>query len=283
MATPPEGCDASEFPPENQLLKELMHPMVCLFFASHLVDLGKDLKKETASHYCSGFVVEVDARWYWMTAGHILKDIQSEIDNPRVVVKDFSFLDHFGPGDLNKLPLPFDFERAWKHYEYDEEDGIDYGIVELREHDKRLMLANKVPPITKADWEGLGSSTRREHFMLGFATDSVQETISEIPEGAIIRSRTCPSAIYLEMQNETEFDDKKTKYPRLISKLSDNWPEGNIDGMSGGPIYGYDDTKSRFRIVGIQSGWRRISRMTYATPFQLAITRSIEAISNRRT
>lgn len=283
MPTPPEGFEISEL--ENtevgEELKRCIHSLVGLCCVSYPVNFGNDLKNELKSHFFSGFVFEYADKWYWMTAGHILEEIELTLNHANYVLRDFALLDHFGPGELNKMAIPFDYASAWKYYEYDTSKGLDYGIVELREHDKRLMRLNNVPAITIAEWEDAATFTYIGHFMAGLPLDAVESHIRSNQDVAVISSRTCPSVMYLEMQTETQFGDTQTEYPRIVSKLSPNWPEGDIKGMSGGPVFGICKETNEYRIVGIQSSWRARERVAFATPLQVAGPKCVQAILDR--
>lgn len=286
MASPPEGVDISgpEYAEFREAMKQFTGHLVCLCFFSHRLDLGKDLTRETKACFCSGFVLEVGDKWYWTTAGHILEDIATQMRDPDAVVKDFRLLDHFGTGETDKNYIPFDYERAWRHYRYDKVEGLDYGVVELREHDRRLIQANRVTPVTVREWEGLEPLDFNSHFMVGFPSDSVESGARLIPEGAVISGRAAPSAIYLELCEPEVAARYATPSPRLVYRIGSNWPEGDIDGMSGGPVFGYAEKgngMSEFRVLGIQSSWWKSERISFACPLHVAGPRIVEAIQAR--
>ncbi|HEX5127507.1 MAG TPA: hypothetical protein VFW00_12255, partial [Rhodocyclaceae bacterium] len=78
----------------------------------------------------SGFVVDISGEWFYVTAGHILRDIQTALASG-------SSFDIWRFGDLTagnlfgKSPVPYDFiVETWLVLR-DETVGLDYAAVHL--------------------------------------------------------------------------------------------------------------------------------------------------------
>jgi hypothetical protein len=67
-------------------------------------------------------------------------------------------------------------------------------------------------------------------------------------------------------------DLQVTTYPRFVGKLSDDLPLDTIKGMSGGPIFGFDQECSRYWIVAIQSSWLPERKITFGCPIRVFAT-----------
>lgn len=279
MATPPGGYDLSDPKHEEvrEALKQFGRHLVCLSFFRHRVEPCPDTSK---SFFHSGFIMEFGDKWYWTTAGHILEEIDRALNTPDLVLDGFRLLDHFGAGAINRNAILFDFRGAWRYFEHNDDLGLDYGAVEIREHDKRLLKANNVMPIPVREWQDLQSLKFKSHFMVGFCEDGIERIAKPIAEGVLIQGRATPSFIYVE-QMEPREGEQQRPYPRFVGKLSSNWPEGSIVGMSGGPVFGFVEGEAEYRVVAVQSCWLESKRITYACPLEVVGQKLLQAIANR--
>src|SRR5688572_17376616 len=113
--TPRTGFDISG--PGNEELQESF----CEYsqYLIGLAFLSRPPGKQARPCFASGFIMEFDDGWYWITAGHVLRDIEKHQN----IVSGFRLMDSFGFGP-SKDPVPFDFDGAWKLYEDDEGAGL---------------------------------------------------------------------------------------------------------------------------------------------------------------
>jgi hypothetical protein len=271
-----------EYEDVREELKAFTRHLVCLCFVQYRRELGNDLKNETRANFCSGFILDIEGTWYWATAGHILKGIAKGLNSPDLVLERFRLLDHFGSGATDGHYIPFHFEGAWRHFEDDDELGLDYGVVQLGPHEKRLLQANNVLAVPVAAWQDLDSMMFPSHFMVGFPTDAIEQAVGLVKGNAIIWGRPNPSFIGVEMLKEIPEEERQKPFPRMVGTLSSNWPDGDIDGMSGGPVFGFARGDSEHRIVAIQSAWLKSQRRTFACPLQTAGERVLQAIRARK-
>jgi hypothetical protein len=63
-------------------------------------------------------------------------------------------------------------------------------------------------------------------------------------------------------------DAKETTYKRFVGQIIPELPIDSIEGMSGGPIFGfrYKDSELRYWIVALQSSWYQSSRVIFGCP-----------------
>jgi hypothetical protein len=58
----------------------------------------------------------------------------------------------------------------------------------------------------------------------------------------------------------------RLRHKRIAGQISPQWPEGDIVGMSGGPVFGVRTGKRRSRTVAVQSSWLPKDRIALACP-----------------
>lgn len=284
MITPPKGFDISTSEDEEdrvaqQVFKDLMRHLVCLSFLVRKRSMTGNPKKDAKCFFQSGFILEVEQQWFWATAGHILETIQKDgFRHPDQVAEEFRLVDSFGTGAIDQHYIPFDYEHAWKHFEHDDALGLDYGVVALGELEKRAMQKNNIVPVTVDDRQNSNGQACRELIVMGFPTDCINPHYVEIPDGISVRGKPTPSLISIQ---RIESPELPKPCPRLYGKLGDNWPEGEIDGMSGGPVFSLSEDCAKFRIIAVQSGWFRDRRITFACPLEVFGPRLLKAIKER--
>jgi hypothetical protein len=73
----------------------------------------------------------------------------------------------------------------------------------------------------------------------------------------------------------------RTTFRRFVGRLSKEWPEGEVDGMSGGPVFGISEDLKERRVIAVQSHWFRQTRVTFACPLNVFVPRLLAAIRDR--
>jgi len=225
----------------------------------------------------AGFVLDVKGQWYWLTAGHVIEDIEKHgLQHSTQIAEEFKLIDQFGTTVIEDHfhYIPFAFENAWRFFEHDDESGMDYGIVALGELEKRALQKNNITPITPKVWQNPSPLRMPFLFVFGFPSDQIEPRYAENTEGFSVIAK--PTACGVSMTLEKVQDPKPC---RIYAKLGENWPEGELDGFSGGPAFAV--TKSGYQIIALQSGWDRPNRVAFVCPLQIVGPRILKAIRNR--
>lgn len=262
---------------EQDALREVAGHLVALAGLSQPLANGVP-SGDAHCFFCSGFVIAIRRRWYFATAGHILHDIESAIRSRKVTVEECRLLDCFGLNVKSKEPIPFDYAGAFKLFQFDEQEGIDFGLIELGPNHRQLLRANGVTPISKKHWKNQDKSQFDEHFMLGLASDSIERSVSRVKGGYVLRGKPVPNLIYIKRVTRPAKSWLKC-YPRFIGRIRKNHRSavGNIDGMSGGPIFGIKNQEPGLNIVAIQSAWLEDKGITFGCPIPV-LTRLAEKL-----
>src|SRR6266568_735856 len=99
----------------------------------------------------SGFVIAVDDVWFYVTAGHVHRFIQSSI----AVGGKFDIWrlgDQTARGPFKDMGIPFDFVAdQWVVIE-DDTVGLDYAALPLRDLYRQALVGGGIVPIRKDAW-----------------------------------------------------------------------------------------------------------------------------------
>ena len=202
--------------------------------------------------FLSGFIFSSRNRWFWVTAGHAIKDLDEHLENGTIELDSSTLVDSYNPKPLINIPIPFDYKSSQRISIFDKESGLDFGLIALRPHYRDLLKANGIVPLAEENW----SYTREIHFdhyiLLGLPKDFI-DVASDSRSGEI-KSTIYPTMVFLE---KTDYQPhKETTYPRFIAEIRDNSLLEDIEGMSGGPIFGIsNEFNDRYWIVAIQNSW----------------------------
>jgi len=209
----------------------------------------------------SGFLADVDGVWFYVTAGHILRDI-------RAALKGGAKFDIWRLGDQTAgnrfkntaIPYAFDVER-WLVLE-NEETGLDYATVALEDMFCQLLKSGGAVSIGKDTW-GDHVTEHDQWALVGIPSETVS-----YDGKTIITARVVVAPI--EQINKPAYVGNKSQN-QFYGRLQDDSTGvvKDIDGMSGGPIFSLKkvDGTWRYTVIGVQSGWYRNDRIITACPF----------------
>ena len=179
----------------------------------------------------SAFVIAMEEGWVLVTAGHILKDIETALAEG-LAVQSYWLCDH---GPHHDIPICVDYARATKVHIYQE--GADYGLIALDYMYVENLLKNDVIPLPRACW---GDSGEYEAFgIVGSPPQWNQAT--ELQDS--VRLDTAP--VFLRCDRGEMPQDLEKPFPRIALKLVSGAMNENgdilsdMDGLSGGPVFGF--------------------------------------------
>ena len=223
---------------------------------------GTVLEKKVAVF--SGFFLELHGIFFWVTAGHCLKD---GLDEPLATgiarIIEGSFLDAFGHEATHFHSIPYRYEPGCGLYLEIPEQGVDFALIPLNSLLVQAFLANKIVPISRHNWIHQPQLTFEFYRMLGIPRSEVYTTIDDHGrlETQVRQVMIALDRIGLEEVGESPAGADTPSTP------SEQWFIGRIDpdsqirdivGMSGGPIYGFrhdDNGNLVYHVVALQSRW----------------------------
>jgi len=224
---------------------------------------------KTQHHAAAGFVAEVEGVWVLVTAGHILKAIESGKAGGMVVGYECR-VELWGKKGQS-LPLPCCLGDAVAVPI--DQDGLDLGLVFFREHFRRLLEAGGTVPFSK---EMLAPPEATFDAVVGLG---LPDELQEVVPGGL----SAPACL-LSMDPCLPPEEMRTATPRFYARLKPDveLTLNSLSGMSGGPILGFKKTPegTRYWLVGLQSVWRRDLRVIAAVP-SFIIGKVLEACIDR--
>ncbi len=227
-------------------------------FGRHLValcisvtDLGPNIKDSKERYLIfPGVLLCIEDIFFYLTAGHILSRIDDAISQNAIRIEKACLVDIWGSGRITDYPIPFDFHNAPHYYIVDDKLGLDFGIIILDEYYVRLIAANKVIAIFEKNWAKQHTVDYEFYFLLGFPVDFTSQELTG--NGDLELS---PILIPVQVMDHVPDDISQISSHRFYGKIDDDLPF-SIEGMSGGPIFGFNtEREMRYWIVALQSAW----------------------------
>lgn len=272
-------CSHSD-PEQQRIWKELYdnfcRHLVCLAVRYCQVDRnGQRESVERIAHY-TFFIVSVGERWFLITSGHVLKEIEGRVRNPRIRIEYFMLADFFGEREAVKVPTPFSFDPEESFYEDNNQLGLDFGFIPLRAWYVTGLRANGIIPITEQYWTRPHDPPITAYFMLGFPQDLNLARNLPTKPGDERNASATPVLVSVERVDDPatlpdSVPTRETTFPRFIGRITAAEIEFRVEGMSGGPIFGLVDVGSSaaYTVVAMQNSWHAPTRTLFGCPIRV--------------
>lgn len=218
------------------------------YFSKHLIPVYFTFAKDETkySRYFTSFLISIDDRWFIITAGHCMEDVDRnikegyEIDRCRLI-------DSGGLEAKHNNPIPFDYSGASKmHVDI---EGLDLGVIAITDYYKAQLEANNVKPLSEKVW-GNQPDNPDFYMLLG-----VPNQLTEIKDDNFIIRTTLHNIKPLD-QKPSNFKDSKA--PMFYGEIRLDDTLTDIKGMSGGPIFSFqrnDAGEVKYWLHAVQSNW----------------------------
>lgn len=233
-------------------------------------DVKKNIEEPWRYFAISGFVMSFEDRWFLATAGHIVNDLEYNRLNGLTRVRSMGMIDHGGVEAEHKDEFPFNYDGAEKYYVVDD-DGLDFGFIEIQPFYRRIMETNKVTPITESHWDRDDDPEYEEYFVMGLPSNQ-QIRLGGIEAGESTlegHARIIVMPI-LKVSGDDAPPQKSTRV--IFAKVRDERVTNvkHVDGFSGSPVYGMGprDEQGRlpYRLVAMQYAWEPNKRLVILSP-----------------
>ncbi len=225
-------------------------------------DKRSNLSPQSALY--TGFVVDVEGHWLWITAGHVITEVRKAIEAGYVI--QFSrFLD---TGMIGKVAFPAHFDLASTISVFEEPGnvglfatGMDYAAFPLNELTRQNFIKGGGAPIPIASILPVGFSAE-SYYVVGVPHQGSQVNLSEDRASLAIVS-------YRLRRLE---DDRRQGFLRLTFDTRDS--EINVDGkpmrslvgLSGGPVFGVQGDFEQYGLIGVQSSESKDKLTAFVCP-----------------
>ena len=198
-----------------------------------------------ARGFCiSGSLFEYNNIYTILTAGHVIDDIRRMVEEGKFKIHACYLLDHFGHEGVYQEPIAFDYDGARKEYIYDKQDGLDFGVIMLRDYYLALIAKNGLKTNNEANWRRQHQVKFDFYLMLGLPSCGTDVRFFEGPDKQR-KIEFLPSAMCFRVERRARRPGGVpiTHYRRFIRHISLKVKVDNIEGMSGGPIFGFSKSE----------------------------------------
>lgn len=253
-------------------LKQWRDSSALQFFCRHLVALcityrrlANDEDRFTAY---SGTLIRIYNGVFLLTAGHILEDLDRARKSAELKITSAVLADTFGLGRMSDIPIPFDLTNAHLFYIFDEEEGLDFGVIALSPYYVRLLAKNGAVAIEEKDWLYQADVRFDGYVMLGLPDEFSSKTVSSTGHGMVT-----PTMFGLRRLDAPPNGAPVTTHPRFVGQINERAPIKSVVGMSGGPIFGFCfGEQTRYWVVALQSTWIPKTRIVYGCSLPVLAT-----------
>lgn len=235
---------------------------------------------KSAVYNFSAFVVEIEGRWFAISAGHIFRDLKAAVAGG-AIISDWQIDDSIvsnNPKQAYRIALDLDKDVLSL---YNDVSGIDYACIELGTLTIKAISKEGIRAIPQSLWASEDVTSFSLWLLVGTPAQ-----FAELEDGRpIVKNH---ATIQLERVNEVPAGLVNSEFKRLYAKINFESVVGqesgfNIEGMSGGPVFGLlpctSSDQYEYRLIGIQSKWNKKDHVAIcaAYPFLQTIAKQVAA------
>jgi hypothetical protein len=234
------------------------------FFQRHVVPVVFTFQKEQASKsfLVTAFVLSVSDRWFLITAGHCIRDIEERIDYYGHENTHSQLIDSLGLGSTHPEPIPFVY-RDSHPAQLSDDYAFDYGVMALSPYYRQLLQANNVQPLNEEVWKKQPSEVDF-YMLLGIPAELVKVHSTSV--------ELTPTLHPVEPVDQMPKGFTKVDAPLFYGRIVLDEDISSIKGMSGGPVFAFhkgDKGDLRYWLIALQSRWLPKSHFIAACPTRL--------------
>jgi hypothetical protein len=219
------------------------------------------VKEPAKLFHASGFVVEVEEHWFFVTAGHVINAI-NELEQSGYAFDSWMLEDKSAGHDFPfGVPITFD-PRLWIVFEI-ESRGLDYAAFPLIDLWVQALRVGGVRAIDETTWLPIPIEECKDWLLVGIPRESITHAAGRF---------TLKLTLIPVLPAEPPYGAESKEPNRYYAKIKDG-PDGHlriedVDGMSGGPIFGTKLIEGRLKYwaIGVQSGFFEKSRIISFCP-----------------
>lgn len=251
-------------------------------FGKHFVTLSFVQSAGTTtgmrSHVLSGFILSCSHHWFYITAGHSIEAIKALLAKG-ATLECWRLSDATAGGNFQDKAIPYDFNIDDWAFIYDEHSGADCAVIPITGLVRKGLEAGGVKPLEEGSY-----ISKDEQFDQWILYGTPSETVEYDNESVITAKSVMVAAKQCDPPQTAEHPKEQILYAKLIDESSNVVKD--IDGMSGGPIFGVQHITNGFRyaVIGIQSGWLKQQRILIICPiadFARQLQECVERVHQR--
>jgi hypothetical protein len=197
----------------------------------------------------SGFLVEADKEWFYVTAGHVLRDIRAALATG-CSFDVWRFGEQAGANRFTGMAIPYEFNLdAWLAVRHDGM-GLDYAAVHIGDDYRRQLQAAGVAAIGKDAWSDHGAEV--DHWVL---VGIPSETIQYDGQTAITARVAITPLAHAEEPAPRGVHKANRFYATPL--VSPDAFFNDARDFGGGPVFSlkWDGKRWLYWVIGVQSDW----------------------------
>jgi hypothetical protein len=231
----------------------------------------------------SGFVIEYEGEWLWVTAGHLLNRLDNELPKINRRMRNSQLIAGWNSENSTVRRIAFDYGACVKWYVDDDDEGTDLGIIHLPERVRQALMRAAVAPLHTLE---LPKQAYDQYLVHGLPKMEQQDDIEASEEGIDCTAEVMPVLFRVFPLESGTGGFRATNRQRFYASVPAEVPLQTLDGVSGGPIYALKLQENRFDcyLAAVQNAERRISRTIAACPstmFRELLATGFEDIKRR--
>ena len=209
---------------------------------------------------CSGFFVEVNDKLLIATAGHFIKELVDGVNNGHFTVASMQLLDCLGQNPRDPGGYPVNYEALFCTHAFSKELGIDIGFILMPEFYQEGIRANGVKALRPVNFKSPTDVDFDKFMLAGIPFQTLE------PDDGSMFYQTVVTTLHPTDDPPPELIHK---FERFYAKVADLGHIDDIEGMSGGPIFGFKKLPSGeaiYALVGLQNSWLKKEKCIAACP-----------------
>lgn len=244
-------------------------PKAIEFFCRHLVALcitfrltRSEAEQQPEFRAYAGTLICIRNSIFFLTAGHIIRELEEARESDKVVIQSAVLADTFGWRRICDHPIPFDLKSARLFYIDDDEAALDFGLILLEPCYVRLLAANGVVALEEKNWIYQSTVTFDNYMMLGLPEEFTSSRVSDSGNGFV-----SPAMFSVRRLGSIPGGTPEACHSRFVGKIDRTLALKSVKGMSGGPIFGFSiGPQIRYWVVALQSSWLPDQRIVFGCP-----------------
>ena len=250
---------------DQKFLNAFNRHFVSLCWVDCEIDSDGDAIKNPRLFCTSGFVIEYQGEWLWITAGHLLNQLDNLLSKNNRRMVQSQLIAGWNSDEETISRIPFDYRRCLTYYVDDDNEGSDLGIAYLPEELKQALSDVGVVPIRNL---ALPEQDYDQYLMHGLPKQEQRDDIQYSDEGIDCAASVMPVVFRVFPLDSETGGFSKTTRQRFYASIPAEVRLETLNGVSGGPIYALKQKGDRvdYHLAAIQNMERKISNTIAACP-----------------
>ncbi|MCY2986479.1 MAG: hypothetical protein NTY19_01210 [Planctomycetota bacterium] len=222
----------------------------------------------------SGFLSEFAGEQLFITAGHLLHDIGVELPRAQRQIVRSALLNPWAANSPSCTPVYVDYACLPQSFEDDDAAGTDLGMIRLPADDWAVLLERGATPVRELQLHRPQDLEVSQYWICGVPSELTDADTNAWLTNNDATIELEPFCFQVQRLIGVAGGFTPTTRPRFYASIPAEVPLGDLDGVSGAPVFSLTrNSAGTFDIWldAVQSRWKRSVRNIAATPFPESI------------